>query len=76
MAVTIICTLMYGQSQQANRYQVALARTLRWLGDSNSGIKTLRNIVVAAHPNTISRVFIKRRPNTEDRRQRQRRIQP
>lgn len=53
-AMTIICTMMYGQSQQANWYQVALARTLKGLGVSNRGIETLRNIGVAAHPITVS----------------------
>ena len=46
--------MMYGQSQQANWYQVALARTLRGLDVSNRGIETLRNIGVAAHPMTVS----------------------
>ncbi len=52
-AMTIICTMMYGQSQQANWYQVALARTLKGLGVSTKGIETLHNIGVAAHPITV-----------------------
>ena len=53
-AMTIICTMMYGQSQQANWYQVTLARALKGSGISNRGIETLRNKGVAARPTTVS----------------------
>ena len=52
--VSIIYTLMYGQSQQANWFQVATARTLKGLGISSRGVETLRNMGLAAHPNTVS----------------------
>ncbi len=52
-AITIICTMMYGESQHANWYQVALARALKGLDVLNRGIETLGNIGVAAHPITV-----------------------
>ena len=45
---------MYGQSQQANWFQIATARTLKGLGISSRGVETLRNMGLAAHPNTVS----------------------
>ena len=51
--VSIIYTLMYGQSQQCNWFQVANARTLKGLGISSKGVETLRNMGLAAHPNTV-----------------------
>ena len=55
-AMSIIYTLMYGQSQQANCFQVAIARTLRGLGVSDRGVGTLRKIGLAAHPETVTNV--------------------
>ena len=53
-AVSVIYTLIYGQSQQANWFQVATARTLKGLGISDKGMETLRHMGLAAHPVTIN----------------------
>ena len=53
-AVSVIYTLIYGQSQQANWFQVATARTLKGLGISDKGMETSRNMGLAAHPVTIN----------------------
>ena len=50
---SIIYTLMYGQSQQGNWFQVANERTLKGLGISSRGVGTLRNMGLTAHPNTV-----------------------
>ena len=55
-AVSVIYTLIYGQSQQANWFQIATARTLRGLGVSDRGVETLRKMGLAAHPDTVSNV--------------------
>ena len=47
---------MYGQSQQANWFQMAIARTLRGLGVSDRGVGTLRKMGLAAHPDTVTNV--------------------
>ena len=47
---------MYGQSQQANWFQVATARTLRGLRVSDRGVGTLRKMGLAAHPDTVTNV--------------------
>ena len=52
--VSIIYTLMYAQSQQANWFQVATTRTLKGLGISSRELETLRNVGPAAHPNAVS----------------------
>ena len=54
--VSVIYTLMYGQSQQANWFQVATARTLRGLGVSDRGVAALRRMELAAHPYTVTNV--------------------
>ncbi len=53
-AVSVIYTLIFGQSQQANWFQVATARTLKGLGISDRGMETLRNMGLAAHPVTVN----------------------
>lgn len=55
-AMSIIYTLIYGQSQQANWFQVATTRTLKGLGVSDRGVEALRNMGLAAHPVTVSTV--------------------
>ena len=55
-AIPIIYMMMYGQSQQANWFQVATARTVKGLGASSRGIETLRNMGLTTHPITASRV--------------------
>ena len=55
-AMSIIYTLIYGQSQQANWFQVATTRTLKGLGVSDRGVEALRNMGLAAHPVTVSAV--------------------
>ena len=55
-AVSIIYMMMYGQSQQANWFQVATARTVKGLGVSSRGIETLRNMGLTAHPSTATNV--------------------
>ena len=47
---------MYGQSKQANWFQMAIARTLRGLGVSDRGVGTLRKMGLAAHPDTVTNV--------------------
>ena len=51
--VSIIYTLMYGQSQQCNWFQVANAKTLKGLGTSSRGVETLRNMGLTSYPNTV-----------------------
>ena len=53
---SVIYTLMYGQSQQANWFQVATGRTLRGLGVSDSGVAALRRLGLAANPYTVTNV--------------------
>ena len=55
-AISIIYMMMYGQSQQANWFQVATARTVKGLGASSRGIETLRNMGLATHPLTALNV--------------------
>eukprot|EP00794_Sanderia_malayensis_P002757 gene2757-3187_t len=52
-AVSIIYGLVYGQSQRANWFQVATARTLQGFGISDCGMEILRNMGFAAHPRTV-----------------------
>ena len=52
--VAIIYMLMYGQSQRANWFQVALGRTLQECGITDQGLWALKNLGIAAHPNTIA----------------------
>eukprot|EP00112_Aurelia_sp_Birch-Aquarium-sp1_P021037 Seg5563.2 transcript_id=Seg5563.2/GoldUCD/mRNA.D3Y31 product="hypothetical protein" protein_id=Seg5563.2/GoldUCD/D3Y31 len=52
--VAIIYMLMYGQSQRANWFQVALGRTLQECGITDQGLWALKNLGIAAHPNTIT----------------------
>ena len=51
--MVIIYMLIYGQSQKANSFQVALSTTLRQFGLSEQGLMSLRNLGIAAHPHTI-----------------------
>ena len=51
--MVIIYMLIYGQSQKANSFQVALSRTLRQFGISEQGLMSLRNLGIAAHPHTV-----------------------
>ena len=51
--MVIIYRMMYSQSQKCNLFQVALSRTLQQFGISNEGIESLRNLGIAAHPQTI-----------------------
>ena len=55
-AMSIIYTLMYGQSQQANWFQVATARTLQGLGVPDRGVEALRKMGLAVHPDTVTNV--------------------
>ena len=55
-AISIIYIMMYRQSQQANWFQVATARTVKGLGASSRGIETLRNMGLTTHPVTASKV--------------------
>ena len=55
-AISIIYMMMYGQSQQANWFQVATARTVKGLGASSRAIETLRNMGLATHPLTALNV--------------------
>eukprot|EP00795_Rhopilema_esculentum_P010098 gene10098-18751_t len=52
-AVSIIYSLVYGQSQRANWFQVATARTLRGFGVTSKGMETLHNMGFTAHPRTV-----------------------
>ena len=45
--------MMYGQSQRANWFQVALSRTLQQFGITEQGLASLRNLGIAAHPCTV-----------------------
>ena len=54
-AVSIIYMMMYGQSQQANWFQVATARTVKGLGVSSRGTETLRNMGLTTHPLIVSK---------------------
>ena len=51
--MVIIYIMMYSQSQKCNLFQVALSRILQQFGISNEGIESLRNLSIAAHPQTI-----------------------
>ena len=51
--IVIIYLMMYSQSQKCNLFQVALSRILQQFGISNEGIESLRNLGIAAHPQTI-----------------------
>ena len=53
-AVSIIYSLVYGQSQRANWFQVATARTLKGFGVTTRGMETLRNMGFTAHPRTVN----------------------
>ena len=51
--MVIIYIMMYSRSQKSNSFQVALSRTLQLFGISNEGIVSLRNLGIAAHPETF-----------------------
>ena len=51
--MVIIYIMMYSRSQKSNSFQVALSRTLQQFGISNEGIESLRNLGIAAHPETV-----------------------
>jgi hypothetical protein len=51
--MVIIYIMMLSQSQKCNFFQVALSRILQQFGISNEGIESLRNLSIAAHPQTI-----------------------
>eukprot|EP00112_Aurelia_sp_Birch-Aquarium-sp1_P011254 Seg2367.2 transcript_id=Seg2367.2/GoldUCD/mRNA.D3Y31 product="NIF3-like protein 1" protein_id=Seg2367.2/GoldUCD/D3Y31 len=51
--MVIIYMLIYGQSQKANSFQIALSRTLKQFGISEQGLMSLRNLGIAAHPHTV-----------------------
>ena len=53
-AVSIMYSLVYGQSQRANWFQVATARTLQGFGITSRGVETLRNMGYTAHPRTVN----------------------
>ena len=45
--------MMYFQSQESNAFQIALSRTLQQLGITKEGLESLRNLGIAAHPQTV-----------------------
>lgn len=45
--------MVFGQSQKANWFQVALSRTLSQYRISDYGLASLRNLGIAAHPRTV-----------------------
>ena len=51
--MVIIYIMVYSQSQRSNSFQVALSRTLQQFGISQQGLQALKNLGIAAHPNTI-----------------------
>ena len=51
--MAIVYMIVYGQSQRANWFQVALSRTLKQFGISEEGLIALRNLGIAAHPHTV-----------------------
>ncbi len=53
-ALSIIYVMLYGQSQAANWFQVATTRTLKGLGLTSRGVKTLRNMGLDAHFLTVA----------------------
>lgn len=52
-SMAIIYMMIYGRSQKANWFQVALSRTLKQFGISEEGLIALRNLGIAAHPHTV-----------------------
>ena len=52
-SMVVIYMMMYGQSQRANWFQVALSRTLQQFGITEQGLASLRNLGIAAHPRTF-----------------------
>lgn len=51
--MVIIYIMMYSRSQKSNLFQVSLSRIPQQFGISNEGIESLRNLGIAAHPETI-----------------------
>ena len=51
--MVIIYIMMYSQSQKSNAFQVALSRTLQQFGITKQGLESLRNLGIAAHPQTV-----------------------
>ena len=45
--------MMYSQSQKSNAFQIALSRTLQQFGITKKGFESLRNLGIAAHPQTV-----------------------
>ena len=52
--MVVIYMMIYGQSQRANWFQVALSRTLSQHGISDCGLASLRNLGITAHPRTVT----------------------
>ena len=51
--MVIIYIMMYSQSQKSNAFQIALSRTLQQFGVTKQGLESLRNLGIAAHPQTV-----------------------
>ena len=45
--------MVFVQSQKANWFQITLSRTLSQYGISDHGLTALRNLGIAAHPQTV-----------------------
>ena len=50
--IVIICIMLFSLPQKSNWFRVALSRTLRQFGISEQGLASLRNLGIAAHPQT------------------------
>ena len=55
---------MYSQSQKSNAFQIALSRTLQQFGITKEGLESLRNLGIAAHPQTVIKVLTKSSSST------------
>eukprot|EP00794_Sanderia_malayensis_P004178 gene4178-4734_t len=65
-AMVVIYMMVFGQSQKANWFQVALSRTLSQYGISDYGLASLRNLGIAAHPRTVKSASLSSSANHQE----------
>ena len=57
--MVIIYVMVYSKSQKSNSFQVALSRILLQFGVSQQGLESLKNLGIAAHPETTRKKVAK-----------------
>ena len=64
--MVIIYIMVYSKSQKSNSFQVALSRILLQFGVSQQGLESLKNLGIAAHPETVRKSVARSSSSTEN----------